>query len=236
MYIFESAVRYSEVDFNNKLNIQGVLNYFQDCCTFQSETGGVGMEALHARNLTWVLANWEIQVKRFPDMCEKIVTGTFPYLFKGCFGMRNFIMKDTDGNTLAMGDSLWTLIDYEKGTMASLDDELKASYVLEEKLPMEYHKGKIKIPGELKEFPKVKTLYHNLDGNMHANNGQLVQMGLDIVKATDMDKDYYNLRVEYRKQVRFEDELTPYLGKTEDGVVLVFKNQEDFSCTVMEFR
>ena len=37
MYSFDSRVRYSEVDEDRKLSLTGVINYMQDCSTFQSE-------------------------------------------------------------------------------------------------------------------------------------------------------------------------------------------------------
>ena len=35
MYSFDSRVRYSEVDEDRKLSLTGVINYMQDCSTFQ---------------------------------------------------------------------------------------------------------------------------------------------------------------------------------------------------------
>ena len=36
MYQFESRVRYSEVDSERHLTLPAVMDYLQDCCTFQS--------------------------------------------------------------------------------------------------------------------------------------------------------------------------------------------------------
>ena len=49
MYAFDSRIRYSECDSEGKLAVTGLLNYFQDCSTQQSEDLGVGVEALHER-------------------------------------------------------------------------------------------------------------------------------------------------------------------------------------------
>ena len=43
MYSIESRVRYSEVDEHQDLSITGIINYFQDCSTFQSEDLGWGL-------------------------------------------------------------------------------------------------------------------------------------------------------------------------------------------------
>ena len=46
MYTFNSRVRYSEVDRSLSLDTASIINYFQDCSTFQSEDLGVGVEWL----------------------------------------------------------------------------------------------------------------------------------------------------------------------------------------------
>ena len=44
MYTFESRVRYSEVDHTELITLPAIINYFQDCSTFQSEDLGVGID------------------------------------------------------------------------------------------------------------------------------------------------------------------------------------------------
>ena len=44
MYCFDSRVRYSETDERGRLSLTGILNYLQDCSTFQSEDLGMGIE------------------------------------------------------------------------------------------------------------------------------------------------------------------------------------------------
>ena len=40
MYEFNSRVRYSEIDHHGTLTLPALINYFQDCSTFQSEDCG----------------------------------------------------------------------------------------------------------------------------------------------------------------------------------------------------
>ena len=44
-YKLEGRVRYSEIGEKGYLSLPGILNYFQDCCTFHSESVGQGMKA-----------------------------------------------------------------------------------------------------------------------------------------------------------------------------------------------
>ena len=55
-YSFSGRVRYSEIGENGLLTLPGVLNYFQDCSTFQSEEVGLGMEVLKEWKRFWVLS------------------------------------------------------------------------------------------------------------------------------------------------------------------------------------
>ena len=92
MYSFNSRVRYSEVNKDGRLKLVSLLDYFQDCSTFHSEDAGMGTEYLAGQGLAWVLNFWQIDVMRYPQLCEQITIETCPYAFKGCLGFRNFDM------------------------------------------------------------------------------------------------------------------------------------------------
>ena len=82
-YSFESRVRFSEIGEKGCLTLPGVLDYFQDCCTFESEQTGLGMEVLKAQKRAWVLSAWQVIVKRYPKLGENIKVTTIPYGFRG---------------------------------------------------------------------------------------------------------------------------------------------------------
>ena len=46
MYTFSGRVRFSETDPDGILRMESLIDYFQDCSTFQSEDLGVGMDYL----------------------------------------------------------------------------------------------------------------------------------------------------------------------------------------------
>ena len=60
-YQFQSRIRYSEIGENGCLTLPGIQDYYQDCCTFQSEEIGQGMEVLEARQRAWVLSAWQMK-------------------------------------------------------------------------------------------------------------------------------------------------------------------------------
>lgn len=48
-YSFTSRIRYSEIGEDGNLTLPGLINYFQDCSTFQSEAIGEGVAELKTR-------------------------------------------------------------------------------------------------------------------------------------------------------------------------------------------
>lgn len=209
MYLFEGRIRYSETDREGKLTVGALLDYFQDCATFHSEDLGLGIDYLKEKNLVWVLSTWQITVNRFPELCEHVTVGTFPYAFKGCFGYRNFFMKDAEGNYIAKANSLWTLLDRDSFKPAHLTDEMKEKYVPEEKLPMDYEGRKIQVPENGEFWENLVVEPRNLDTNQHVNNGQYVSMALDFLPE---GFQVSQLRAEYRKQALLHDVLRPYVA------------------------
>ena len=54
-YSFSGRVRYSEIGENGLLTLPGILNYFQDCSTFQSEEVGLGIDDSYAPSIKRIL-------------------------------------------------------------------------------------------------------------------------------------------------------------------------------------
>ena len=146
MYRFESRVRFSETDKERKLTLEAIVDYFQDCSTFQTEDLGVGFSYLLPKNLTWVLSYWQIVVEEYPALGEEISICTIPYDFRGFFGKRNFFIEKC-GKRIAKADTLWTLLNMEKMIPEKISEEISSAYPKEDKIEMEYLPRKITING-----------------------------------------------------------------------------------------
>ena len=174
MYTFQSQVRYSELDADGKLSIASIVDYFQDCSTFQSEELGVGIEYLNRTGMLWVMSYWQIVIDRYPKLCERITIGTFPYEFKGFLGYRNFFIADEAGEKIVRANSIWTLMDMKAGRPARPTKEMVDAYRLEEKLDMNYEPRKIRFDREGEKHPVIFVGKQHLDSNHHVNSGQYI--------------------------------------------------------------
>ncbi len=211
MYSFHSKIRYSESDSEGRLTLFSLMNYFQDCSTFQSEELGVGIRFLSERHLAWVLSSWQVEIDRLPEFGEEVEIGTFPYEFKRFLGGRNFYMKDKSGRYLAKAGSVWTLLDMKTGKPVSAAEEITGRYTLEERLDMEYLSRKLTVPeGGTAAEPTIVRKYH-LDTNHHVNNGQLVNIAWEYVPEEYGRRRLVRMQAEYKKQAYLHDGLYPYV-------------------------
>ncbi len=234
MYQFESRVRYSEVDSAGKLTLPSLLDYLQDCCTFQSEELGIGVEYLAGHQAAWVLSSWEIEILRYPGMGERIVTGTWPYDFKGFYGYRNFLMQTKDGELLARVNSIWVYMDLSRMRPARIPKEMQEIYQRQFEKPLDGDWGdrRFAVPeGGVRQEPVAVRKSH-IDTNRHMNNSRYVLVAEEYLpEGFQTDR----LRVEYKKAAVRGDLLVPVVTAEEDRVTVSLLDGADAPYAAVQF-
>lgn len=161
MYSFSNRVRYSEVNSEKELTLPSLLDYLQDCCTFESEDFGVGVDYLAKEQVAWILSSWEIKVYRYPQMGQHIKVSTWPYAFRGFYGYRNFCIEGEDGEIFAEANSVWVFMDTEKIRPARVSERMQEVYIPEirDEIPGEWADRKISLPDEAVQKVSKRNRY-----------------------------------------------------------------------------
>lgn len=233
MYIFNSRIRYSEIDHHGTITLPGIINYFQDASTFQSEDIGLGTEVLKERKKAWILAYWQVIVERYPKLGEQITVGTFATGFKGLFGDRNFVMKDESGQQVACASSLWVFMDMEKGRPTRPGAEDTEPYGVEAPLDMPYEGRKIVIPERMEEREAFPVRKYHIDTNEHVNNCQYVQMAMEMLPK---DMRVHQLRVDYKKSAVQGDIIRPKVAEEPERTVISLCDEAGKEYAVLEVK
>ena len=210
-YSFTSRIRYSEIGEDGNLTLPGLINYFQDCSTFQSEAIGEGVAELKKRGCAWVLSAWQIHVRRYPSLGEAVKITTWASGFKGFLGMRNFTMETEDGEMLACANSIWSYVNIDE----------------------DFGERKVKMPeadfiGE--PFP-VRP--HNLDTNHHVNNAQFISLAGECLPK---NFTVHRMRAEYKQQAHLGDVLHPLRAETENSCFISLNDEKGQPYVVVEFQ
>lgn len=214
MYSFKSRIRYSEVDQNTFLTLDKLIDYFQDCCIFHSETAGLGVEKLEAQKYCWMLTGWQIQIKEMPKLSQEVTVSTWPYNFKSCNGWRNFTLENEAGEKIACADSQWVFIDMNSGRPTTIPEKQLEGYLpLGEAMEMDLGGKKIPIPTEAEEKDSFIVRADHIDTNHHVNNSQYVKMALAQLPT---DIKITKMRAEYKRQAKLGDTIIPKV-KTEES-------------------
>ena len=254
MYSFNSRVRYSELAADKRLSLVSIINYFQDCCTFEAEDNDIGLKWLAEHHTSWMLTNWQIHILRRPRYCEDIEITTWASGFKFFVGKRSFLIRSASGEALVYALSEWAYVNVAKNRPEK-DVPEKELEVYGLATPIEKRfsefgiplseeeqllKGKIDI-SFLKDidFSYLKTKTNpivvsgeHLDTNNHVNNAQYIAFATTQLPADFKARIF---RAEYKMQSKLGDIIYPTVQPTDNGYIVVLYDEEGNVKLVCEF-
>ena len=231
MYTFESRVRYTELNHRTEtLDFSSIINYFQDCSTFQSEDLNIGISYLQEHNRIWLMHSWQLIINRPVRLGENITIGTWAHGFKGFYGYRNFLMSDEKDEVTAYANSIWVYYDSSTGKPARVIDN--AGYTVEPPYPMDYAERKIELPDNFTVYPEFSVIKSNIDSYNHVNNGQYIKMAEEFLPE---DLAASEMRVEYKRQAVLGDVIIPKVAINDGSYLVVLSDTGQKPYAVVEF-
>jgi acyl-ACP thioesterase len=236
MYYFNSRVRYSELDHQTEsLSCSSIINYFQDCSTFQSEDLNHGLSYLQSKNRLWLMNSWQLQILDPARLGDYITIGTWAYDFKGFYGYRNFILKDHKDTMLAVANSIWVYMDTETGRPVKIPEDYATTsgYGMEPPYPMEYTDRKVDIPADCTPLAPFTVIKSNIDSYNHVNNGQYIKMAEEFLPS---GFSIGSMRVEYKKQAVLGTSIIPMISEVENAFTVVLADINYKPYAVVQFH
>ncbi len=235
MYSFDTRVRFSEIQEDKKMSLVAMINCFQDCCTYEAEDGGVGLDWFDTRHCTWMLVNWQIKINKYPVFCQNIKVSTWACGIRAFIGKRNFTIEDKDtGELLVYAYSEWAYINTEKNRPERNVPEKELNvYGMKDPLDMDFETGKIELPidpgTKLNPITVTRT---DIDTNHHVNNGKYIELAMSVLSD---DIKISGFRAEYKKQSVLGDILYPKIYSYSDRNIVVLSDEEDSPKLIAEF-
>ena len=196
MYEMKIRVRYSEVDREGIARLHQILEYFQDCGTFQSEELGLGVEEDQKNHRAWYLIAWNVKIIRHPRMSEYIDVTTQAYKMRGFYGYRRYSIIDEQGATIVSAEAIWILMNTQKMLPMKVTKEIADIYVE-------------------KDADKTVRINRKIsdDGNNHVNNTVYALWTEDILPEGACAKE---VRIDYRKAAMFKETIQVFVQQQED--------------------
>lgn len=223
MYSFNTRVSYSRIDRNGNVPLYEIMNYLQDCSTFQSEELGAGFEHLESEGKAWILAAYKILIKKPLTMGQNICVGTAPTDFKSIIGSRQYCIKDEAGEYMVVADSQWILLDIASRKPIRITENDASVYKTEPKFADITATRKIKFAGEKQQLPDFQVKKTYIDNNGHMNNADYLRAAQEYLPEDFMCSE---LDIVYSKEALEGQIITPYMYKEENMIGIVFESQE----------
>ena len=164
-----------QCDLTRKLSIPGLFGVFGEAAHHDATRRGWGYEALLNRNEAWVLIRIVVEINRMPSWEEQVVIKTWPKTMEGVVAIRDFQVKDQQGQILVAGTSVWSLVDLEKRR------PLRMTSINPPPGPMSYPDAvvvkpeKISWPDDLITCATIQAKYSAIDLNRHVNNARYIE-------------------------------------------------------------
>ena len=236
MYSFDSRVRYSECDETGTLSIVSMINYLQDCSTFQGAVLGRSFRETMADGFAWLIAAWQIEVCHMPRFFDEVRVSTWCYAFDRSLAYRNFLMQDSDGKTLVRADSIWFPYALDTGRILRIPEAENVYVQGDERLDMPKTNRKIKVEGPFVEAKPIVVAEQHLDTNSHVNNAQYVAMAIDALEELGQTGIPSRICVQYKAQAHLGDVIVPRIHGDGTARVVDLRGDDDTSYCVVRLE
>ena len=219
-------IGFRDVDVNSKMKNSAILDVFQNIAGIHSIEIGKKFKGMDS---TWILTGYKVNIIKRPEYGDLITAYTWGTEIRSITAVREFEIKDKDGNVLITGISNWVHMSNNK--FAKVTDETIEAYGLEPE-KTNYHELKLKMIPVPKEYlfeKNYKVDWNWIDVNHHMNNIYYLDLA-DMVMPEELKTVPCNsFEVSYKKEVKYNENLKCFYSKTTDGSNVVIVKNEDLS-------
>lgn len=222
----EYEVHYYEVDYNKRLLPTSLLDYMGDLSVYQSNLLNVGIKYLEANKMGWVIYKWDIDIKKYPLMGEKIKVRTNAYSFRKFYAYRKFEAENAEGEIVATAKTEWLLINTDRRRPIRISRDMQEAYQAPESEEMALKFSEIEKVQSLDNERVFDVRYSDIDTNRHVNNVKYVSWILETVPLEIIrGHALRNLKITYEKETTYGEIIKAYcqVKEQEDKIVCLHK-------------
>lgn len=207
-------VRSAECDRFNQMRLRSLFNLFQDVADLNAEELGFGYSFCLQNQLTWMGAGYHLKINRLPRRDETIILYTWPAGLNALSAIRDFELKNEDGETLVLASSSWILIDLARKRPVAVPKYVNHLNVIGERV-FETNFEKIALPEEFDYQAKETVREDDIDINLHVNNAVYPSWLLDSLPLEFLaSHQLKELKIQF-KQGAEKQSLVEILTKTQ---------------------
>lgn len=174
-----------ELDAFGALAAPALTDFLAETAGLHATLLGVGLDALMARGLTWVLARQRVELLRAPGLHEELEVETWPSGIDRLAALRDFRVRGADGAEIARATSQWLVLDLKSRRPQPPGVVLDAARFDLTGAPRAttFADGKLPAPERWDAEKRFQVRYADIDQNLHVNNGSYLAWAMEAVPA-----------------------------------------------------
>lgn len=192
LYTKKYKVEVGHIDFTKKMKLSSLFLCCQDCAGYHAKTMGMGSDDFKLHNALWVLARVRVDILRYPLWNDEIVIETWIHKYNRLEFMRDFFIKDINGEILAKATSIWAIIDKDTRKLKRISDVYKGDIPTVDKRAIDCKLGRLKSNEKLEKTYEKVVRYSDIDLNEHLNNAKYVDLIMDSFTIEEHKKHLVN--------------------------------------------
>ncbi len=176
-----------------------LLRIMQDIAADDADRRGGGMDALLAKNCTWVLVKLRIDIERMPGAGEEVEITTWPMKSRLGIYPRAYEIYDRQGNRLVSGRSTWVIMDIDSRSLINGESRGVAIAGEEEGEKLRPQR-RIAVPEGGAEYEFTPT-EDQIDRNGHMNNAAYLDAVEPMLPAEYRERELRGIAVDYEHEI-----------------------------------
>lgn len=232
----DHRLRWMDFDRYGRMQPTAMLDLFQELAITHAEELGIGRDAMLENNVVWVVVRTKLEVVREPKFGSVVTVRTWPHSLSRFSFIRDFAMRDEEGNLLVKATQEWVLMDFGSRKFASAKDAYHGEHDFDDARAFESKPRKISDIDDMPEEPSYTVVpsYTDIDVNGHVNNAMYANY---VVNALNPGPEgaIRTLQIDYRHEALPGVPLDLYLREDEGRIVAKALNPEGgiaFVCAI----
>ena len=210
-----------EADANQLMRPTAMLDLMQEAANTNASTLGFGYDEMIDSNIAWVLSRIHVKFINTPKWRQEVNLRTWHKGVAKLFYLRDFILSDKEGNTMALATTSWLIIDLNTRRLVRNNDLALCDTPMHAiEAPADKVVQPVDIEPEL--VRKHPVTWSEIDTNGHVNNVKYVVWAIDAVKQEDIkERPLKELLINYDAEVMPGDvvKISRVRQETENGII-----------------
>ncbi len=203
------TVRYSDVDFHDRLKPSAMLAFAQETSGSSADELGFGYDDLIPFGYGFIIVATCCEIYKTARPKDVVTVETWPLTPRHVIFERDYNFRDKNGGLIASMATRWCLIDLTSGMLLTPDKlSAHAACPYRDEHTLTSPAWKIpKLGDEGREAYRLTVKSSQLDHYFHVNNTKYADFFLDCFTAEEQRRTVKSFRISYTKQVKEGEEL-----------------------------